>query len=60
MIEAAERGCNLLIRCKLAALGLVEALQDSGEMCGVDRLRLAMICRKLEHGTRDLVLAVRR
>jgi len=54
--EAAEGRFNLGIGCKLAALGLGEALEHIGKVRGVDLLRLGL-AHHVEYGERNFVLA---
>jgi hypothetical protein len=57
-IEAAERSFNLGGIRKFASLGLRQSFQNGGQMSRIDRFRLSLALGEMEHGARDLVLAL--
>jgi hypothetical protein len=60
LIEAAKRGFDFFIGSELAAVCLSKALEDSGQMSGIDGLRLSLVSGQAQHGPCNFVLAAGR
>ena len=58
-VKATERGFNLVIGCKLAALCLREPLEDGRKVRAINRFWFALARREMKDGARNLILAVR-